>query len=107
MRFSSNGCKELNDIRRGNSEKAFVFSSSLMIGGNILTPDILTVDNQGVSYEQSNKNIIVVDCSFLSCDNISAVEIDPKRISSDVIMYSRGSEGMIARSFLTSEAKKN
>jgi hypothetical protein len=50
MRFSSNGCKELNDIRRGNSEKAFVFSSSLMIGGNILTPDILTVDNQGVSY---------------------------------------------------------
>ena len=28
MRFSSNGCKELNEIRRGNSEKAFVFSSS-------------------------------------------------------------------------------
>ena len=50
MRFSSNGRKELNDIRRGNSEKAFVFNSSLMIGGNILTPDILTVDNQGVSY---------------------------------------------------------
>ena len=106
MRFCPNCGKGFDVNKRSLSQEVYVFSSSLMVGGNVLTPDRLTLDTYGVSYERSNKNLIGVDRSFLSYDNISYVKIDRNFISSDVIISSRGSEGIIARSFLISDAKK-
>lgn len=82
------------------------FSSSLLVGGNILTPDRIILDDNGVTYERRNKYLIGIDRSFLSYNNISYVKIDRKLISSNIIIASRGSSSIIAKDFFISDAKK-
>ena len=83
-----------------------VFSSSLLVGGNILTPDKLILDENGVVYERRNKYLIGVDRSFLSYNSISYVKIDRRLISSHIIISSRGTDSIIAKDFFISDAKK-
>ena len=61
MRFCPNCGKGFDVNKRSLSQEVYVFSSSLMVGGNVLTPDRLTLDTYGVSYERRNKNLIGVD----------------------------------------------
>ena len=82
------------------------FSSSLLVGGNILTPDRIILDDNGVTYERRNKYLIGIDRSFLSYNNISYVKIDRKLISSNIIISSKGSSSIIAKDFFISDAKK-
>lgn len=83
-----------------------VFSSSVLVGGNILTPDRLILDDNGVTYEKRNKYLIGVDSSYLSYLNISYVKIDRRLLSSDIIISSKGADSIIAKDFLISDAKK-
>jgi hypothetical protein len=98
--------QKLNQTTYNKSKKNLVFSSSLLVGGNILTPDKLILDENGVVYERRNKYLIGVDRSFLSYNNISYVKIDRRLISSNIIISSKGADSIIAKDFFISDAKK-
>ena len=82
------------------------FSSSILLGGNILTPDKLTITNTEVVYRKRNKYLIGVDESSIPFNRISSVEIDRKLIDADIIIYSTGNQKIIAQDFSISSAKK-
>ena len=98
--------QKLNQKTYNKSKKKLVFSSSVLVGGNILTPDKLILDDYGVTYEKRNKYLIGVDSSYLSYVNISYVKIDRRLLSSDIIISSKGSGVIIAKDFFISDAKK-
>jgi hypothetical protein len=98
--------QKLIQITYNKSKKKLVFSSSVLVGGNILTPDRLILDDNGVTYEKRNKYLIGVDSSYLSYLNISYVKIDRRLLSSDIIISSKGADSIIAKDFLISDAKK-
>ena len=85
---------------------SFEFSSKLILGGNVFTPDRLTINQDGVTFLKRNKYLIGVDRSFLSFSDISYVKIDRRLINSTVIISSKGSRGIRAENFSISDAKK-
>ena len=76
------------------------------MGGSILTPDKLIIDQNGVTYLKRNKYLIGVDRSFLSFSDISYVKIDRRLINSTIIISSKGSKGIRAENFSISDARK-
>jgi len=82
------------------------YSSKFYVGGDILTPDRLEIGNRGVTYKKRNKHLIGVDETFMPYSKISGVEIDRRIIKSDIIIHSVGSQKIIAKDFLVSDAKK-
>ena len=88
INFSPQCGEKLNQSTYNNSKKKLVFSSSVLVGGNILTPDRLILDDNGVTYEKRNKYLIGVDSSYLSYSNITYVKIDRLLLSSDIIISS-------------------
>jgi hypothetical protein len=105
-KFCSDCGRKLIDSKENHTKINAVFSSSLLVGGNILTPDKLILDENGVVYERRNKYLIGVDRSFLSYNNISYVKIDRRLISSNIIISSKGADSIIAKDFFISDAKK-
>ena len=98
---SSNGTNN-----RSKASFSYTFSSKIILGGSILTPDKLIIDQDGVTYLKRNKYLIGVDRSFLSFSDISYVKIDRRLINSTVIISSKGSKGIRATNFSISDAKK-
>lgn len=97
----SNGTNKRNKV-----SFSYTFSSKIILGGSILTPDKLIIDQDGVTYLKRNKYLIGVDRSFLSFSDISYVKIDRRLINSTVIISSKGSKGIRATNFSISDAKK-
>ena len=85
---------------------SFEFSSKLILGGNVFTPDRLIIDQDGVTFLKRNKYLIGVDRAFLSFSDISYVKVDRRLINSTVIISSKGSRGIRAENFSISDAKK-
>ena len=85
---------------------SYEFNSKILLGGNILTPDKLVINEFGVTYIKRNKYLIGFDRVHLSYSNISSVRIDRKLIDADIIISSRGAVEIIARDFTISSAKK-
>lgn len=85
---------------------SFSFSSKIILGGSILTPDKLIIDQDGVTYLKRNKYLIGVDRSFLAFSDISYVKIDRRLINSTIIISSKGSKGIRATNFSIKDAKK-
>ena len=84
----------------------YSFSSKLILGGNLLTPDRLLLNQDGVTYQKRNKYLIGVDESFLAYNSISYVKIDRGLINATVIISSRGSHGIKAANMSLSDARK-
>ena len=82
------------------------YSSSIFVGGDILTPDRIEISDTGVTYKKRNKHLIGVDEVFLPFNKISAVEIDRGIINSDIIIHSTGSKNIRANNFFISTAKE-
>ena len=82
------------------------FSSNILLGGNILTPDKLYIDETGVTYVKRNKYLIGKDRVFLSFQNISSIRIDRKLIDATIIISGRGAIEIIAKDFSISDSKK-
>lgn len=96
-----------NDSRRSSKAPfSYSFSSKIILGGSIFTPDKLIIDQNGVTYLKRNKYLIGVDRSFLSFSDISYVKIDRRLINSTIIISSKGSKGIRAENFSISDAKK-
>lgn len=85
---------------------SYSFSSRLYLGGNILTPDKIIIDETGVTFEKRNKYLIGVDRSFLAYNSISFVKVDRGIINARIIISSKGSQGVQARNFSISDAEK-
>ena len=102
------GNKPAGDNNYTQSKQTFSheFSSKLILGGNVFTPDRLTIDQDGVTFLKRNRYLIGVDRSFLSFSDISYVKIDRRLINSTVIISSKGSRGIRAENFSISDAKK-
>ena len=98
---SSNGTNN-----RSKASFSYTFSSKIILGGSILTPDKLIIDQDGVTYLKRNKYLIGVDRSFLSFSDISYVKIDRRLINSTIIISSKGTKGIRAEHFSISDAKK-
>jgi uncharacterized membrane protein YvbJ len=82
------------------------FSSNILLGGNILTPDKLYIDETGVTYVKRNKYLIGKDRVFLSFQNISSIRIDRKLIDATIIISGRAAVEIIAKDFSISDSKK-
>ncbi len=102
------GNKPANNNNYTQSKKTFSykFSSKLILGGNVFTPDRLIIDQDGVTFLKRNKYLIGVDRVFLSFSDISYVKVDRRLINSTVIISSKGSRGIRAENFSISDAKK-
>lgn len=100
------GKKVIDEQSKKRESFSYTFSSRLYLGGNILTPDKIIVDDTGVTYEKRNKYLIGIDRSFLAYDAISFVKIDRGLINSSIIISSKGSRGVKASNFSISDARK-
>ncbi len=102
------GLKPSGSDTRSRSKASFSysFSSKIILGGSILTPDKLVIDQDGVTYLKRNKYLIGVDRSFLAFSDISYVKIDRRLINSTIIISSKGLKGIRAENFSISDAKK-
>lgn len=98
--------KNLHSRRSSIASFSYTFSSKIILGGSILTPDKLIIDQNGVTYLKRNKYLIGVDRSFLSFSDISYVKIDRRLINSTIIISSKGSKGIRAENFSISDARK-
>ena len=85
---------------------SYEFSSNILLGGDILTPDKILIDQNGVTYIKRNKYLIGTDRVHLAYQNISSVRIDRKLIDADIIISGRGAVEIIAKDFSISNAKK-
>ena len=90
---------------KNNHSEIIEFSSSFLLGGNILTPDKIIITNSEVIYRKRNKYLIGVDESSIPFSRISSVEIDLKLIDADVIIHSTGNQKIIAKDFSISSSK--
>lgn len=105
-KFCSNCGRKLINSKKNRTEINAEFTSSVLVGGNILTPDKLILDDNGVTYEKRNKNLIGIDRSYLSYNNIAYVNIDRRLISSNINISSRSSDWITAKNFSISDAAK-
>ena len=109
-RFCSSCGSSLSDKNYKSEQKrksfSYEFNSKILLGGDILNPDKLVINENGVTYIKRNKYLIGVDRVHLSYSNISSVRIDRKLIDADIIISSRGAVEIIARDFTISSAKK-
>lgn len=105
---SSCGTKVVSKVSNSISTAKFSyeFSSNILLGGDILNPDKILIDQTGVSYIKRNKYLIGKDRVHLSYQNISSVRIDRKLIDADIIISGRGAVEIIAKDFSISNAKK-
>lgn len=82
------------------------FSSKFYVGGNLLTPDRIEINDNGVTYKKRNSHLIGVDEIFMPYNKISGIEINRGLINSDIIIHSTGSQKITANNFLISDAKE-
>ena len=82
------------------------FSSKIILGGSIISPHKLLIDNSGVTYSRRNSYLIGYDRVKLSFRSISSVRIDRGVIDADIIISGRGTVEIVAKNFSISDAKK-
>jgi len=85
---------------------SYEFKSNILLGGDILTPDKILIDQTGVTYIKRNKYLIGNDRVHLAYQNISSIRIDRKLIDADIIISGRGTVEIIAKDFSISNAKE-
>ncbi|MEN8857662.1 MAG: hypothetical protein ABF260_06315 [Flavobacteriaceae bacterium] len=82
------------------------FSSNILLGGSIFTPDKISINQNGVTYTKRNKYLIGKDRVHMSFENISSVRINRKLIDADIIISGRGTIEIVAKDFSISNARK-
>ena len=101
------GLKSQNVSSQKNQDSfSHEFSSNILLGGNMLTPDKLYIDETGVTYTKRNKYLIGKDRVFLSFQNISSIRIDRKLIDANIIISSKGAIEIIVEDFSIGDSKK-
>lgn len=91
---------------KSNDNWRLVFTSKLLLGGNVVRPDRLIIEQNSVVYEKRNKHLIGVDRTLIPISRIASVEIDRGIIRSKIIIYSKGSQAITVENFTISDGKK-
>lgn len=98
---------KLIEERKDKSDKfREVFRSAITRFGSILTPDILIVTNEHLTYRKRNKTLVNVDSISMPLEKISSVEIDTSLLGTDIIIKSYGAGKIVCKKFALSDAKK-
>ena len=102
------GTKVVSTVLNSSATAEFFyeFKSNILLGGDILTPDKILIDQTGVTYIKRNKYLIGNDRVYLAYQNISSIRIDRKLIDADIIISDRGTVEIIAEDFSISNAKE-
>jgi hypothetical protein len=102
------GTKVVSTVLNSSATAEFFyeFKSNILLGGDILTPDKILIDQTGVTYIKRNKYLIGNDRVHLAYQNISSIRIDRKLIDADIIISGRGTVEIIAEDFSISNAKE-
>lgn len=82
------------------------FTSNMLLGGNVITPDRLIIGPTSVIYRKRNKYLIGVDESSIPYRQISSVEIVRHLIDADIIIYGSGNKKIEAKDFSVGNAKR-
>lgn len=101
--YSDNSESEENEIYENET---FTFKSAITRGGGILTPDIIIIDNDSVTYKKRNKYLINVDSISVPISKISSVELDTSLWGTDIIIKTFGAGEIIGNKFTKSDAKQ-
>ena len=102
------GTKVVSTVLNSSATAEFFyeFKSNILLGGDILTPDKILIDQTGVTYIKRNKYLIGNDRVYIAYQNISSIRIDRKLIDEDIIISGRGAVKIIAKDLSISNAKK-
>jgi len=80
--------------------------SAITRGGGILTPDVITIDNDSVSLKKRNKYLINCDTVSLPLSTIASVVVDTSIWGTDIIITSFGGGTIHGHKFTKSDAKR-
>ena len=83
-----------------------VFTSKLLLGGNVVRPDKLIIEQNSVIYEKRNKHLIGVDRTLIPISRIASVEIDRGIIRTRIIIYSKGNQAITVENFTVGDGKR-
>ena len=97
---------ENNNEKNQEEVSEHIFKSAITRGGSILTPDIIIVTENAVTYKKRNKYLINVDSITIPISKISSVELDSGLWGTDIIIKSFGSGEIIGKKFVKSDAKE-
>ncbi len=87
-------------------EDRHVFRSAITRGGSILTPDIIVIEGDTITYRKRNKYLINVDSTSMKISNISSVELDTSIWGTDIIIKSFGAGTIVCKKFSLRDARK-
>ena len=101
--YSNNSESEENEIKENET---LTFKSAITRGGGILTPDIIIIDNDSVTYKKRNKYLINLDSITVPISKISSVELNTSLWGTDIIIKTFGAGEIIGNKFTKSDAKQ-
>ena len=106
--FSDNAYTDNNDSETYENEEngRYTFKSAITRGGGILTPDVIIIDNDSISYKRRNQYLINVDSITVQISKISSVELDTSLLGTDIIIKTFGAGEIIGKKFTKSDAKE-
>jgi hypothetical protein len=94
------------NIKEVSNAETYQFSSSAMVGGNIITPTKLTLDQNGVLYQKRSTYLISKDEIRIPYKSIVTVEIESGIFGAKISIFSSGNNKIVADNFIKSDAKK-
>jgi len=95
-----------SDLGETEDDGQYKFKSAITRGGGVLTPDIIVIDNDSVTYKKRNKYLINVDSITVPISKISSVELDTSLWGTDIIIKTFGAGEIIGKKFTKSDAKE-
>jgi len=95
-----------SDLVETEDDGQYKFKSAITRGGGVLTPDIIVIDNDSVTYKKRNKYLINVDSITVPISKISSVELDTSLWGTDIIIKTFGAGEIIGKKFTKSDAKE-
>ncbi len=98
--------KKSNDISAQVEEVEHIFKSAITRGGAVLTPDIIIINENTVTYKKRNKYLINVDSITIPISKISSIEVDSGLWGADIIIKSYGEGEIAGKKFIKSDAKE-
>lgn len=104
--FSENNYSDNSETEKRDTYETHTFKSAITRGGAILTPDIIVIDNDSVTYKKRNKYLINVDSLTVPISKISSIELDTSIWGTDIRIKTFGAGEIIGLKFTKSDAKK-
>lgn len=98
--------KSFENTAEKEDETEFIFKSAITRGGGILTPDVIIIDNDSITYKKRNKYLINVDSITVPISKISSIELDTSLLGTDIIIKTFGAGEIVGKKFSKSDAKE-